>query len=261
MTVARSFIALDTTTMTPKNQVGINKRAPPPLSKIRTTLTQPKPMSDPTPFLEEATAIDKVVLLELIEDNQALRQQLQQARKVQITSGSSSSEAAPDASPPVVYAQAQFDENGTSDGDVWRVRFPVEEIATTPRSTTTTTTSTCPLATLEDIRLFLGGAEQPSFQDCRAFVAHLYEDETDHDNGKVVYFAFSGSSMLYLIVRVDGWPRDLWQQMIAPAEEDPEKLGLYLLTVLPTEEPTNKMVTFLEVSFDENKVRGIIENH
>jgi hypothetical protein len=220
-------------------------------------------MSDPTPFLEEATPLDKVVLLELIEENQILRKQLQQARKVQITSGSSSTstlDSAPDASPPVVvYAQAQFDENGIKDGDVWRVRFPIEETITTT-TPMTMTTITCPLATLEDIRLFLGGAEQPSFQDCRAFVAHLYEDETDHDNGKVVYFAFSGSSMLYLIVRIDGWPRDLWHQMIGPAEEDPEKLGLYLLTVLPTEEPTNKRVTFLEVSFDENKVRGIIEN-
>jgi hypothetical protein len=113
---------------------------------------------------------------------------------------------------------------------------------------------------LEGIQVRLGGAVLASFNNHVYFETSLDEDARDHENGKVVTFLFSGSSSLWLAVMVDGWPRERWLATIDEGIIDAEEplLG-HLVQTIATEAPAGKMVTFLEVDFSVNSVRGVIE--
>jgi hypothetical protein len=200
-------------------------------------------MSDLAPFV--AAAIRDKVVQELMKENEAMRKQvakLRQFKTVEITG--------PGGNP--VYTRAQFDEDGCYNGNpnLWSVHFP-EGKQLFP----------CPLPMLEGIQVRLGGAGQAAFNNnSTAFETSLDEDRRDHENGKVVSFCFSGgSSSLWLVVMVDGWPRERWQATIDEGIDGEEPLGNWVQTVA-AESPTGKKVIFLEVDFFVTSVRGIIES-
>jgi hypothetical protein len=200
-------------------------------------------MSDLAPFV--AAAMRDKVVLELMEENEAMRKQVttqgHQFKAVEITG--------PDGDP--VYARAQFDEDGGyhDDPDLWLVIFP-EGKQLLPIA----------LSMLEDIQIRLGGASKASFNhDCAVFETYLDEDARDHEDGKVVSFYFAGASPMWLEVMVDGWPRERWQATFDEQPDSEELLG-HLVQTVASEAPTGKMVTFLNVSFAVCAVRGVIES-
>jgi hypothetical protein len=201
-------------------------------------------MSAFAPFV--AAAIRDKVVLELMEENEDMRKQVAKLRHfktVEITGPGGDR----------VYTRAQFDEDGGYKGNpnLWSVHFPTDQQLVP-----------CPLPMLDGIQVRLGGVVHAAFINTNnaSFETSLDEDARDHENGKVVSFLFSGSSSLWLTVMVDGWPRERWQATIDEDIIDAEEplLG-HLVQTIATEAPTNKMVTFLEVDFFVNSVRGVIE--
>jgi hypothetical protein len=122
-------------------------------------------MSDLAPFV--AAALRDKVVEDLMEENQAIRGQLQQARRVEITG--------PGGAP--VHAQAQFDEDGSYSGNpnLWNVKFP-EGKQLLP----------CPLSVLEGIEIRVGGILKAKFAGNADFNTFLDENDADHAMGKVV---------------------------------------------------------------------------
>jgi hypothetical protein len=202
-------------------------------------------MSAFAPFV--AAAIRDKVVQDLMEENEDMRKQVAKLRHfktVEITGPGGDR----------VYTRAQFDEDGGYKGNpnLWSVHFPTDQQMLP-----------CPLPMLDGIQVRLGGVVHAAFINTNnaSFETSLDEDARDHENGKVVSFLFSGSSSLWLVVMVDGWPRERWQATIDEGIIDAEEplLG-HLVQTVATEAPTGKMVTFLEVDFFVSSVRGVIES-
>jgi hypothetical protein len=192
-------------------------------------------MSDLAPFV--AAALRDKVVKELMEENQAIRKQLQQARRVEITG--------PGGTP--VHAQAQFDDNGSYLENLWNVKFP-ESKQLLP----------CPLSALEGIEIRVGGILKAKFAGNADFETFLDEDNADHKMGKVANFCFGGASSLWLSILIDGWPEHQWRETINEAIDADDMLR-HLIRTVATEPPEGKTVTFLGVDFMNEGVRGAIE--
>jgi hypothetical protein len=196
-------------------------------------------MSDLAPFVA-ATLRDKVIK-DLMDENQAMRKQLQLARRVEITG--------PGGTP--VHAQAQFDDDGSYAGnpDLWAVNFP-EGKQMLP----------CPLAALEGIEIRVGGILKAKFASNADFHTFIDAHSRDHEMGKVVAFCFGGASSLWFNILIDGWPGDQWRETItAAAAIDEDDLFRHLIRNVAAEAPQGKKVTFLGVEFMNEGVSGAIQ--
>jgi hypothetical protein len=195
-------------------------------------------MSDLAPFV--AAALRDKVINDLMEENQAIRKQLQQARRVEITG--------PGGAP--VYAHAQFDDDGDYDDNpnLWNVKFPEGKQLLS-----------CPLSALDGIEIRVGGILKAQFAGRHSnFDAYLDENDADHAMGKAVNVFFAGASSLWLIMLVNGWPERQWQETIREDLDSPDLLD-HLIETVATEPPEDKTITFLEVAFVNKGVRGAID--
>jgi hypothetical protein len=194
-------------------------------------------MSDLAPFV--AAALRDKVVKELMEENQAIRQQLQQARRVEITG--------PGGTP--VHAQAQFDDDGSYSGNpnLWAVKLP-EGKQLLP----------CPLSALEGIEIRVGGILKAKFAGNSDFQTFLNGHYADREMTKVATFCFGGASSLWFTIMIDGWPEYQWRETIREAI-DADDLLRHLIRTVATESPAGKTVTFLGVGFMNEGVRGAIE--
>ena len=195
-------------------------------------------MSDLAPFV--AAALRDKVVKELMEENQAIRKQLQQARRVEITG--------PGGAP--VHAQAQFDDNGSysvNNPNLWAVKFS-EGKQLLP----------CPLSALEGIEIRVGGILKAKFAGNADFQTFLDRDDADNEMGKVASVCFGGASSLWFTILIDGWPEHQWRETIRETV-DADTLLRHLIRTVATEMPEGKTVTFLGVEFMNEGVRGAIE--
>lgn len=193
-------------------------------------------MSDLAPFV--AAALRDKVVQDLMEENKSIRQQLKYCRLVEITG--------PSGDP--VYARAQLDDDGDYHGNpnLWSVKFPKKGLS-------------CPLTEMEGIEIWVGGVLKAKFAENDYFETFLDLREDDHAMGKETAFCFSGSSSLWLNVMIDGWPEEHWRATMREANTmAPDSLLQYLVETVATEAPLGKIVTFLEVAFMCDGVRGAI---
>jgi hypothetical protein len=197
-------------------------------------------MSDLAPFV--AAALRDKAFQDLMEENQAIRQKLQYARRVEITG--------PGGTP--VHARAQFDDDGEYHGNpnLWSVKFPKGKQLLA-----------CPLAALEGIELWVGGILKAKFAQNSDFQAFLSAADEDHAMGKQTALCFSGASSLWLIIMIDGWPQERYRDTLTEIESmHPDDVFHHLIETVAMEAPLGKMVTFQEVSFMCSGVRGVIES-
>ena len=165
-------------------------------------------MSDLAPFV--AAAIRDKVVVELKEENDRLRQQLRELRRVEITGTGGSP----------IYATAQFDEDGAYDvnPNLWEVKLMMmmssSSMQQQQQQQQDAAPLQCPLADLSNLEIRLGGITRASF-DHRVNVFEGYLDQDDDDdeesskNGttkKSFNFCFANNFWLTLVVH--GWPSE-----------------------------------------------------
>jgi hypothetical protein len=196
-------------------------------------------MSDLAPFV--AAALRDKVVQDLMEENKALRQKLQFARRVEITG--------PGGTP--VHARAQFDDNGEYHGNpnLWSVKF-----------TKGKQLLACPLAALAGIEIWVGGILKAKFAQNSDFETFFDRDVDDHAMGKVASFCFLGASSLWLSVLIDGWPQERYTETMTDRTRGPDDEFPHLIETVAMEAPLGKMATFLEVAFMCSGVSGVIKS-
>jgi len=190
-------------------------------------------MSDLAPFVA-ATIRDKVVM-DLKEENDKLREQLRQRWAIEI----SGAEGTP------VYATGQFDQGEAKD-TFWVINLSEVQ--------------PCPLSALEDVQITVGGIMKAVLGNDSVFDSMFDADDEDHDNGKCVNFYFAGGVNLWLRIIINGWPRERWEEVADDDDLDLREVFDYLTTTVAAEQPSNKMVSFREISFHLSTVRGAMQS-